>query len=722
MSVFRVEPGERGILHLVMDDPARKVNVLDEAALDSLELALEEIERACAAPDARAGVIVRSGKSGSFIAGADIGAIGSMTDRAAVHALVTRAHAVFGRLAALPVPTVAAIDGVCLGGGTELALACDTRIAAEEPHTQIGLPEILLGIIPGFGGSTRLPRLIGLRAALDLILTGRALDARRAERNGLIARGVPQAWLLESAERRLQEIAARPARHRRDRYRPRSLADRFLDQSAPGRALVFRTAREQARARTGGHYPAPLAALRVLEFGLGRSVAESLKLEADEVSELVIGPVCKNLVRIFQLSERAKKDSVVSDQSIRPAKIGTLALVGAGVMGGGIAELASRNGIEVRLRDLQPGSITRALATVRTLIDERSRKRGRGRDGVDGAEAQLARVLPTLGATGFGRADAAIEAVVEDLDVKRRVFAELEVRMRPEALLATNTSSLSVTALAEGLAHPDRFCGFHFFNPVHRMPLVEVVRGERTSDVAMVTAVALARRLGKTPVVVSDAPGFVVNRILMPYLREAMHLLEEGYTVADIDRSMRRFGMPMGPFEVVDEVGLDVGHKVAGVLARAFPDRMTEAPALARLIESGRLGRKNGRGFYLHGGKKRRPDPALRSLLKLQRERRAANETVLSERMVLGMINEGARCLEESVVSDAGMLDLAMIFGAGFPPFRGGLLRHADTLRLPHVVSRLAALAAEKGTRYQPAPLLVRLADRGETFTNPPPA
>jgi 3-hydroxyacyl-CoA dehydrogenase len=312
-----------------------------------------------------------------------------------------------------------------------------------------------------------------------------------------------------------------------------------------------------------------------------------------------------------------------------------------------------------------------------------------------------------------------MEAVVEDLEVKRRVFAEIEVRLPDGAVMATNTSSLSVDALAQGLAHPERLCGFHFFNPVHRMPLVEVVRGTRTSDQTMVTAVGLARRLGKTPVVVRDAPGFVVNRILMPYLSEAMTLLGEGYPLTEIDAAMRKFGMPMGPFEVLDEVGLDVANKVGGVLSKAFPDRMAPATPLGTMVAAGRLGRKSGLGFYRHQGKKRTPDPALRPLLGLTRPRRASSPELLSERMVLAMINEAARCLEEGVVADAGAVDLAMVFGAGFPPFRGGILRHADTVGLAKVEARLIALRAEKGEHFAPAALLSRLASEGGTFTSP---
>lgn len=708
MGVFRVDWRERGLAHLVVDDPARKVNVLTVEAFGDLEAALGELE-------ARAdleGVVLRSGKDGSFVAGADLDAIASLTDPAEAAALVRRAHAAFSRLAALGAPTVAAIDGTCLGGGLELALACDSRVASEE-RAQLGLPETMLGIFPAFGGASRLPRLVGLSAACDLILTGRTLDAKRAEKLGLVAKAAPAAWLIEAAEQRLAALAARPAAARRDRYRAKGLVPWLLDSTAPGRALVLRQARAGVLAKTAGHYPAPLAALAVLKGGAGRPLETSLALEAAAIGPLLAGPVCKNLVRIFRLSEAARRAGVVGDTSLRPATIARLALAGAGVMGGGIAELASRYGIEVRLRDVRPESLQKGLQTVRAVIDERGRRR---RMAARDKDAQMARILPTLELSGFAHADAAIEAVIEDLDVKRRVFAELEVRMRPDALLATNTSSLSVDALADGLRHPERFVGFHFFNPVHKMPLVEVVRGARTSDAALVTAVGLARRLGKTPVVVRDSPGFVVNRVLMPYLREAMHLLEEGFAVADIDAAMRGFGMPMGPFEVVDEVGLDVAHKVAGVLAAAFPGRMQPAPLLEKLLAAGRLGRKNGRGFYRHEGRKRAPDPAVPALLGLRASRRPRGLEPLAERMALAMANEGARCLEEGIVADAGAVDVAMVFGAGFPPFRGGVLRWADAFGLPRAVEKLRALRSEKGERFEPCTLLVTKAGLGEAL------
>lgn len=709
MNVFRVERRDGGLAHLVVDHPGRKLNVLDGDAIASLEAALSDLE---ASPPK--GLIVISGKPGSFIAGADLDAIAGITDMSLVHTLVRRGQAAYSRLAALTCPTIAAIDGICLGGGTELALACDSRIATEEARTQIGLPEVMLGILPAWGGTTRLPRLVGLPAALDLILTGRALDARRAEKMGLVARAVPAAWLVEMAEQHLARVGKRSAKQRRDRYRPAGFMDWMLDATPPGRALVFSQARKGVLARTGGAYPAPLAVLRVLEHTHGRPVAQGLVAEADAVAPLVVGPVCKNLVRIFRLSEDAKRANVVADPGVRAETVSAMALVGAGVMGAGIAELAARQGITVRMREIKAEALQKGLLTIRGVIAERGRRK---RTAVREVDAQMARVLPTLELTGMAHADFALEAVVEDLDVKRRVFAELEVRIPPGALLASNTSSLSIDSLASGLLHPERFVGFHFFNPVHRMPLVEVVRGERTSDTALVTAVTLARRLGKTPVVVKDSPGFVVNRVLMPYLREALYMLEEGYAVADLDAAMRRFGMPMGPFEVVDEVGLDVAVKVAGVLTAAFPERMQPSPALEQLIAAGRLGRKNGRGFYRHRGRKRTVDPNVRGVLGVRQNRRPQAVDTLTERMVLAMVNEAARCVEEGIVAGSEQVDLAMIFGAGFPPHRGGVLRHADTMGLAHVADRLTAYHAEKGARFEPCALLVAKAEAGETFT-----
>lgn len=716
-----VRPGgeQGGIAHLVMDDPARRSNVLDEQALGDLEVALGLLEER---PDL-GGLVVRSGKPGIFMAG-DVEALAALTERTQALALVRRAQAACARLAALPFPTVAAIEGTCLGGGTELALACSSRVAALESHTQIGLPEVLLGVIPGAGGTTRLPRLVGLSTALDLILTGCTMDARSAERAGLVARAAPGVWLIDHAHRRLAELAG-PGRDRgrgttgvqgprRDRWRPRGLRSWFMDGTPFGRGLTFARARAVTRARTGGHYPAADAVLSILQHGVARPVEASLRLEAEWMSDLVAGPVCRNLVRAFRLAERARQELLPGmDGSVTVER---LQIVGAGGMGAGIAELASRHGVEVRLRDTDPAALARAVRAVRARVAERA---GRTGTAPHETEGQLARIFPSLDLAGLKRADLAIEAVVEDLDVKRRVFGELEVRMRPDAVLATNTSSLSVDELAAGLERPQRFVGMHFFDPVHRMPLVEVVRGAKTSAATLATAVALVRRLGRTPVVVNDGPGFVVNRVLMPCLREALHLVEDGYRVGDVDAAMRAFGMPRGPFEVMDELGLGVTANVIAVLGRAFPERVAPAPQLEILVGEGFLGRRSGAGFYRYWRGRRTLDPLAARLLRPARERRPASLEVLAERMTLAMVNEAAHCLADGVVADAGTLDLALLQGAGFPPHRGGPLRHADALGLAKVEARLTALRAEKGERFRPAPLIAELAARGGTFTGP---
>jgi 3-hydroxyacyl-CoA dehydrogenase/enoyl-CoA hydratase/3-hydroxybutyryl-CoA epimerase len=719
MSLFRLEfvpadapgPGAAGeVAHLVMDDPARAENVLDEPALAELEEALAGIE---ARPGLR-GLVLRSGKPGSFLTGVDVEELAGHEDRGEVLAQIRRRQRLFGRLAALPFPTVAAIEGMCLGAGTELALTCSSRVAAEEPGTRIGLPQILLGAIPAAGGTTRLPHLTGLSAALDLILGGRPLDGREAERVGLVVRAVPGVWLPKHARRRLAELAPRSPGEvpRRDRWRAGGLRSWLVDGTPFGRGWTFARARARMRARADGRYPAPIAALSVLHHGFAQSADVSLRLEAEWMSDLTTGPVCRSMVRAFRLGERARREPPAVEAA---APLERLQVVGAGATGTAVTALASRSGLEVRLRDTDPAALTRALRALRARVLE---SRG-GRAARHEIEAQLARVFPGTELAGLRRADCAIEAVGEDLDAKRRVFGELEVRMRPEALLATTTSTLSVDELASGLQHPGRFVGLHFPHPAQRVPLVEIVRGARTTPSALATAFALARRLGRTPIVVSDTPGFVVHRILVPYLRESLHLLEEGFRVTDVDGAMRRFGMPMGPCETMDEMGLDAVARLTGALSQAFPGRVAPAPALDEMVTEGRLGRKSGVGFYRYRGRRRAPDAQTARRFQPARERRSSSLHALAERMALVMVNEAAHAVEEGVVAGAGILDLALLYGAGFPPFRGGPLRYADALGAAKVEARLSALRAEKGERFLPAPWISRLSAEGGTFTAP---
>jgi 3-hydroxyacyl-CoA dehydrogenase/enoyl-CoA hydratase/3-hydroxybutyryl-CoA epimerase len=492
---------------------------------------------------------------------------------------------------------------------------------------------------------------------------------------------------------------------------------RALLQGNPlGRSVILSRARTAVLAETKGRYPAPLRILEVLARGLGGPVAESLRLEAEAAGDLLVTPECRNLAALFFLTERAKREPAAD----RARPVARVAVLGAGVMGGGIAALFVRSGLRVRLKDVAHEAIGRALATAWDLFE---RERRRRRIDSQERERRMHRVSGTLDYSGFRRVDLVVEAIVEDLLIKRRVLAEVEQVVPEHAVLATNTSSLRLEDLAQGLVKPERLVGLHFFNPVHRMPLVEVVVGEQTSVEARDTALAMARTAGKTPVVVRSSPGFLVNRILMRYAEEALRLFEAGVPIEQLDQAMVDFGMPMGPLTLLDEIGLDVALKVATVFEQAFAGEVDRPQVLRPMVEGGRLGKKNGLGFYRHSRERREPDPAVYTLVT-----RPSGSTVQSggeawvERMVLAMVNEAGRCLDENVVAGAGDVDLAMILGTGFPPFRGGLLRYADSLGLERVVGRLQALSEVYGPRFAPARFLRERAGSGRWLRSDVPA
>jgi 3-hydroxyacyl-CoA dehydrogenase / enoyl-CoA hydratase / 3-hydroxybutyryl-CoA epimerase len=602
---------------------------------------------------------------------------------------------------------VAAVDGVCLGGGTELILACDVRIASDRPETRIGLPEIRLGIIPGFGGTTRLPRVIGLSDALGMILTGTTVSARRAQRTGLISERMHPAVLYERARELALSLAdgAKPARRR-----PR-LLKRVLDGTSPGRRIVLRQARRQVLRETRGHYPAPLEALRVVRRSARLPLDAALAVEAEAVGRLVVTDVSKNLLHVFRLMEAAKK---AGPPGAVPRPVERVAVLGAGVMGGGIAQLLAYRGLDVRLKDIAADALGLGLRHARGMFDRMVR---RGRIQRRDAERFMDAISPTLEYTGFATADVVIEAVVERMDVKKQVLREAEASVRPGCVLASNTSSLSISDMQSALDRPADFAGMHFFNPVHRMPLVEVIRGDATSDDTVATVLALTRRLEKTPVIVRDGPGFLVNRILAPYLNEAGWLLAEGAPVEDVDRALRRFGMPMGPLRLLDEVGLDVARHAGAVMHAAFGDRLAPPPPLTALEGTGLLGRKGGRGFYRYEGERERGvNTGVYAALSLPARRSEVAEDEIRDRMLLAMVNEAARILEEGIVAGPGDVDLGMITGTGFPPFRGGLLRWADATGLAAIERRLSELAARHGARFEPAPMIRAAAAAGRGF------
>ncbi|HSJ10607.1 MAG TPA: 3-hydroxyacyl-CoA dehydrogenase NAD-binding domain-containing protein [Longimicrobiales bacterium] len=707
-AALTLEISGDGVAWLVFDRAEARVNILTSGVMAQLDALLGEIEGAAQAGRVRA-VVVRSGKDGSFIAGADVREIAAITDPAIGAQLAAEGQRIFRRLDRLPVPVVAAVDGMCLGGGTELVLACDARIASDRPETKFGLPEVKLGILPGFGGSVRLPRVVGLREALGMILTGSNVSARKAQRIGLISERMHPGVLYDRA----RALALELADGGKAAARKKGLLARALDDTPVGRKVVLTQARRQVMKETRGHYPAPLRALDVVRRTLRMPLDRALEVEAAGLGDLIVTDVSKNLVHVFNLLEGAKK---AGPAGVTARPVERVAVLGAGVMGGGIAQLLAYRGLAVRLKDIRADALGLGLRHAREMFDK---LRERGRLERKDVERYMDAIAPSLDYSGFGSSDAVIEAVVERMDVKQQVLRETETHVRDGCVITTNTSSLSVTERQRALARPADFAGMHFFNPVHRMPLVEVIRGADTSDETVATVVALTRRLDKVPVVVNDGPGFLVNRILAPYLNEAGWLLTEGGDIAQVDRVLKQFGMPMGPIRLLDEVGLDVARHAGAVMAAAFGERLAAPASLTALEQVKLLGRKGGKGFYLYeDGRDTGVNAEIYAALgdAVPTERREIDAQDILDRTLLAMVNEAARVLEDGIVATPGDVDLGMITGTGFPPFRGGLLRWADSLGMAEVLRRLEALEARHGARFTPASLIRERAAEGRGF------
>jgi len=683
-----------GVCTLTFDRVASSANVFDRATLAELDAHLATLEK----EPLLKGVIVVSAKPKIFMAGADVKEFVRAPDADALGEIVDLGHRVFTRLSRLPVPSVAAIHGVCLGGGCELALACDWRVASTDKATKIGLPETQLGIVPAWGGSVRLPALIGLPAALGMILTGRQVVGAQAKKLGLVDELAHREYLLDVARRQL-------ARGKRPPH------PRPFSSCAPFKALVAAQARRSVRAKTHGHYPAPLKAIEVCTAALGRSLETGFALEKAAFLELVATSECRHLLGIFFLQERAKKLSVPAPATASPVR--RVAVVGAGVMGAGIAQWVSAKGLPVVLKDIAPEALAKGLGAIETIYREAVKRRVFT---ATEATAGMDRITPMHLATPMVAVDLVIEAAVEKLTAKQAIFRDLEARVRPDTILATNTSALSIESIAAGLTHPERVVGIHFFNPVGRMQLVELVRGPSTSADALVTALQFVKAIGKLPVIVKDSPGFLVNRILMPYMVEAVRLFREGGAVEAVDRVMLDFGMPMGPLRLADEVGLDVASHVARDLEQRLPNPAPPDDTLEKMIAKGWFGKKSGCGFYLHGGRSghARPNRDIGAVGPVTG--RPLDAAKACDRLVLIMINEAARCLAEGVIESPEDVDLAMILGTGWAPFRGGPLHYADTLGIAEVVRRLEALAREVSPRFEPCERLREMVRAGVTF------
>ena len=693
-----------GIAVITLDVPGESVNVLGSPVIAEMESLLAGIRED---PEARAVVLI-SGKPDNFVAGADIQEFTRIASAEEGAAMARAGQEVINRLERFPKPIVVAIHGACVGLGCEISLACSWRVATDSPRTVIGLPEVQIGILPGAGGCQRLPRLIGVRAALDIILAGKTERAAKAFRLGLVDELVPPSILRRTALAAADRIARSGVPFRSPR------GSLLLERNPVGRALVFRMARNQVLKKTGGHYPAPLAAIDAIRTGLNRGMEAGFRREAELFGELAVGPVSRNLVRIFFATTSLKKDDGVAPGSASARPVTRLGVVGSGFMGAGIAGTAvSQAGVEVRLKDAELSRVGKGLkAATDVLQGALTRKRITRQE----FERKAALLTGTGSWRGFERADLVIEAVFEDLAVKRAVMAEVEAVVAPGAVVASNTSTIPISTIAAGARHPERMLGMHFFSPVEKMPLLEVIPTDGTAPDAIATAVQFGRRMGKTVIVVRDRPGFWVNRILSPYLNEAGQLLSEGVPVEVIDRVMTGFGFPVGPIALLDEVGIDVAVKASGVMHAAFGDRMTPGPAIARMVEAGRLGKKSGKGFYAyHNGHKTDPDPAAYRLLGV-RPLASVDRAQVEQRLVYIMLNEAALAASEGVVRSARDGDVGAIFGIGYPPFRGGPLRYIDTLGAAEVVRTLEGLALAYGPRFTPAPILVEIAESGEKF------
>jgi 3-hydroxyacyl-CoA dehydrogenase/enoyl-CoA hydratase/3-hydroxybutyryl-CoA epimerase len=699
-QAFTKEKGDDGVLVLTLDVPGEKVNTLGKGLVAGFEALLEEVERDASV---RA-VVIRSGKPDNFIAGADIKDFTRIRSAEEGQALSRSAHAIFDRLGRSRVPVVAAIHGTCLGGGTELALACRYRVASDDPRTALGLPEVMLGLLPGAGGSQRLPRLVGLASALDLVLTGRNLKAQKARKAGLVDEVCPAPILLDVARRAALRLATGELAPRRPGI---GVRERLL------RPIIFSKARSSVREKTGGHYPAPFEAIEVVRRGTATTLAEGLKLEAEAFGRLAAGEVSRNLVSVFFATQEIKKDAGYPEGT-PSVDVGKLGVLGAGLMGAGIAAAAAEAGVPVRLKDATADALGRGMRYARGLWDERLKRRSLTRLEV---EKRLDRLSPTVDYRGFRRADLVIEAVFEDLELKRRVLAETEAATREECVFATNTSSIPIGEIAQGCRRPAQVLGMHFFSPVHRMPLLEVIVTPDTGAPALATAVRFGRRIGKHVIVVRDGPGFYTTRALAAYMNEASWLLEEGAPVEALDGAMTAFGFPVGPVTLLDEVGIDVGAKVAKVMHQHFGGRVAPPPSMARVVADGRLGRKNGRGFYVYvEGRKKQVDPSVYGLLPEGAGRRTVEAREVQERLVFAFLNESALCLQEEVLRSPRDGDVGAIFGLGFPPFLGGPFRYLDHLGARFAVETLERLSARHGARFSPAPALVEMAREGRSF------
>ena len=684
MSInFRIE---NSIATIEFDQPDSKVNLLSSEVMKTLDGILEEVRN----KSELKALVITSAKKDVFIAGADIKEINGIRQIQEGEEKSKSGQNILNKLEDLQIPTIAVINGVALGGGCELALACRYRVATFNEKVKIGLPEVNLGIIPGFAGTYRLPRLIGLTQALKMILAGKVISGTEAFKIGLIDRLFPQVGWRDHLNKFIEETKTFGGDNfRRNRKRKKDFITFLLEETKIGQTILFYQSRKNVFKITKGFYPAPIKALDVISKTRGLTRPQALQMEATAFAQLVVTNICKNLVRVFTLSENHRKFLPAGTESIKVKPIQKCAIIGAGIMGGGIAQLLSSKGISTRLKDINYETIAKGLQAARKIYEDGVKKKKLKPFEV---ENKMAHITGTLDHSGFKNCDFVIEAVVENMEVKKKVFQELSAAVSPETILCTNTSALSVTEMAKQTKDPRKVVGFHFFNPVHRMPLVEIIKTTFTSPETLAAAFGLARRLDKTPVLVKDSCGFLVNRILLGYINEAGRILEEGIPIEVIDKIMSDFGMPMGPFTLSDEVGLDVGVKVLHALENSFGERFKPTEIFEKIYARGFLGKKAQKGFYVYKDQEKIPNPEIVKMLgEIRREdpNKKLDTDEYLRRMLYLMINEAARCLDDHVVDTPETVDMAMILGTGFPAFRGGLFNYARSVGIDKIINDL---------------------------------
>jgi len=695
---FQLTVDDDKIAWISIDVIDESMNVLKTDLIDDIECLLADFEINV---EGIQGAVIYSGKPDNFIAGADVKMLDACQTQAEAEALAKRGQAVFYRLSALKFPVVSAIHGVCLGGGLELALACDYRVCSDDDKTRLGLPEVQLGLLPGSGGTQRLPRLIGLVPSLDIILTGQQMRPKKALKLGMVDASVPYSILLEVAKKFAQK---------NKRKIKVSGKEKLISGSELGRKIVFSQVSKKTNQKTRGNYPATDAILKVIRFGLEKGMKKGLEFEAQEFAKLVMSRESRALRSVFFATTEMKKDNG-SDAPCR--KVSHVGVIGGGLMGAGISHVSvAKANVSVRIKEVSNDGVLNALSYNFALFAKQRKRRILTHAQLQAKMSQLSGGMDFI---TFSKADVVIEAVFEDLGLKQKMVNDIEMNAKSETIFATNTSSLPIHKIAENAERPENVVGLHYFSPAEKMPLVEVIPHETTSDETISTMVDFARKQGKTPIVVKDKAGFYVNRILAPYMNEAAHVLLSGEPIESLDKALLDFGFPVGPITLLDEVGVDIGAKIIPILVHELGDRFQGPDVFDRLLNDNRKGRKSGKGFYTYKGKKKEVDKSVYKLLKLTPQAKMTEKDI-ALRCVLPMLNEAVRCLDEHIIRSARDGDIGAIFGLGFSPFLGGPFRYMDQFGMKELVEKMNEFAQKYGDRFAPCDGLVNRAGRGDKF------